>query len=187
MDIFSSRSAVIMDDNQIMIRPASSPLRRIFQAPFSRRTWAELAYALVSALLAVGAVIFIVPMLANGLLWGLSASGVRKLNAAARSLDRALLGDVVPAPPRLRSMPIFWCGRRTQPVWPWPPGRPGARSGCGSPSPVAVKKLSPSRIAEVAATAGIAIDELRRPAPLSAAWAEGFSIRPAGGPGPTSR
>ena len=47
-------------------------------------------------------------MLANGLLWGLSAPGVRKLNAAARSLDRALLGDDVPAPPRLQSAQV--CG-----------------------------------------------------------------------------
>jgi hypothetical protein len=102
MDIFSSRSAVIMDDNQIVIRLASSPLRRIFQAPFSRRTRAELAYTLVSALLAVGALIFIVPTLVNVLLWAASAPGVRKLSQASRLLARTLLGEDVAAPPRLR-------------------------------------------------------------------------------------
>jgi hypothetical protein len=96
MDIFSSRSAVIMDDNQIVIRLASSPLRRIFQAPFSRRTRAELAYTLVSALLAVGALIFIVPTLVNVLLWAASAPGVRKLSQASRLLARTLLGEDVP-------------------------------------------------------------------------------------------
>ena len=53
-----------------MTGPSSSPLRRILRAPFTRRTWAELAYSVVSALLDVGALVFIVPMLVNGLLWG---------------------------------------------------------------------------------------------------------------------
>ena len=179
MDIFSSRSAVIMDDNQIMIRPASSPLRRIFQAPFSRRTWAELAYALVSALLAVGAVIFIVPMLVSGLLWGLSASGVRKLNAAARSLDRALLGDDVPAPPRLRSMPIFMVRTPDAARLAVAAGAAGGKIRVWETKPgVTVKKLSPSRIAEVAATAGIAIDEMR-PASAALSWLGGRILDPA--------
>ena len=169
MDIFSSRSAVIMDDNQIMIRPASSPLRRIFQAPFSRRTWAELAYAFVSALLAAGAVIFIVPMLVNGLLWGLSASGVRKLSTAARSLDRALLGDDVPAPPQLRSMPIFMVRTPDAARLAVAAGAAGGRIRVWDSKPgVTVKKLSrpgspkwPPRRVSPSMRCG-------RPAPLSA-------------------
>jgi signal transduction histidine kinase len=179
MDIFSTRSAVIMDDNQIMIRPARSPLRPIFQAPFSRRTWAELAYALVSALLAVGAVIFIVPMLVNGLLWGLSASGVRKFNAAARSLDRALLGDDVLAPPRLRSMPIFMVRTPDAARLAVAAGAAGGKTRVWETKPgVTVKKLSASRIAEVAATAGITLDELR-PASAAISWLGGRILDPA--------
>ena len=41
-------------------------------------------------------------MLANGLLWALSAPAIRKLGAAGRFLARELLGEDVPAPPRLR-------------------------------------------------------------------------------------
>jgi len=179
MDIFSSRSAVIMDDNQIMIRPASSPLRRIFQAPFSRRTWAELAYILVSALLAVGALIFIVPMLANGLLWGLSAPGVRKLNAAARSLDRALLGDDVPAPPRLQSAQIFTVRTPDAARLAVAAGAAGGKIRVWDNKPgLTIKKLSRSRIAEVAAAAGIAVDEIR-PGDVSLGWLSGRILDPA--------
>jgi hypothetical protein len=99
-----------ISDNFTMTGPdqgSSSLLRRILRAPFTRRTWAELAYAIVSFPLAVGALIFIVPMLANGLLWAASAPGVRKLGAASRFLARELLGEDVPAPPGLRPALIF--------------------------------------------------------------------------------
>ena len=71
---------------------ASSWLRRVLRAPFTRRTWAELAYAIVSFPLAVGALVFPCPLI-NGPLWAASAPGVRKLGAANRSLARTLLGE----------------------------------------------------------------------------------------------
>ena len=40
------RSAAIVDDNLIMTGPAASPLGRVLQAPFTRRAWAELGYAM---------------------------------------------------------------------------------------------------------------------------------------------
>ena len=49
----ASARAVIISDNHIMTGPARSPLRRVLGAPFTRRAWAELAYAIVSFLLAV--------------------------------------------------------------------------------------------------------------------------------------
>ena len=55
-----------MRDNHIMTGRAGSWLRRVLRAPFTRRTWAELAYAIVSFPLAVGALIFTVPTLING-------------------------------------------------------------------------------------------------------------------------
>ena len=64
-----------ISDNLTMTGPVSSPLRRILRAPFTRRTWNELAYSASSLLLTVGALMFIVPTLANGLLWALSAPG----------------------------------------------------------------------------------------------------------------
>ena len=85
---------------------AGSWLRHVLRAPFTRRTWAELAYAIVSFPLAVGALIFTVPTLINGPLWAASAPGVRKLGAAHRSLARKLLGEDVPPPPPLRPYPV---------------------------------------------------------------------------------
>ena len=86
-----------------MTGPSSSPLRRILCAPFTRRAWAELAYSVVSALLDVGALVFIVPFLANGALWAASAPGVRKLGAASRRPASVLRGEDGPAPPRGRA------------------------------------------------------------------------------------
>jgi hypothetical protein len=94
-----------ISDNLTMTGPdraSSSPLRRILRAPFTRRTWNELAYSVVSALLDVGALVFIVPTLATALLWAASAPVVRKLGKASRFLARGLLGEDVPAPPRPR-------------------------------------------------------------------------------------
>ena len=102
------RRAIIVSDNLTMTGPSSSPLWRILCAPFTRRTWAELAYLIVSALLDVGALIFIVPMLVNGLLWAASAPGVRKLGAASRFLAANCSATTCP---RHRS-----CGR-SRPSW----------------------------------------------------------------------
>jgi len=81
---------------------AASSVRRALAAPFTRRAWAELGYAVTSFLLAVAAVTFIVPMLENGIFLAVSTTPVRKLGAAARSLARAQLGEDIPAPPPLR-------------------------------------------------------------------------------------
>jgi signal transduction histidine kinase len=102
----SGRDAAFMRDNHTMTGRAGSWLRRVLRAPFTRRTWAELAYAIVSFPLAVGALVFTVPTLVNGPLWAASAPGIRKLGAANRSLARALLGEDVPAPPPLRPYPV---------------------------------------------------------------------------------
>ena len=90
------RRAIIISDNLTMAGPSSSPLWRILCAPFTRRTWAELAYSIVSALLDVGALVFIVPMLHDGFLWAISATPVRRFGAAARFLARELLGEDIP-------------------------------------------------------------------------------------------
>jgi hypothetical protein len=77
-----------ISDNLTMTGPdqgSSSPRRRILRAPFTRRTWDELAYSAASLLLALGALIFIVPTLVNGLLWALSAPGVRNSARPAAS------------------------------------------------------------------------------------------------------
>jgi signal transduction histidine kinase len=84
--------------------PTASPLRRVLTAPFSRRTWTELWYVLVSVPLAVAGFAFTVATLIPPLL-AVSAPGVRKFGDASRGLARELLGEDVPAPPPLRPEP----------------------------------------------------------------------------------
>src|SRR6202162_2888759 len=83
--IADGRRAATMNDNQNMTEPAASPA---WGAPFAKRAWAELRYALVTLPLSIAAIAFIVPMLYNGLLWAASADGVWKLGAARPSLSR---------------------------------------------------------------------------------------------------
>ena len=106
MTTASGHSVAIVRDNHTMTGRAGSWLRRVLRAPFTRRTWAELAYAIVSFPLAVGALVFTVPTLLTGPLCAASAPGVRKLGAAHRSLARALLGEDVSPPPPLRPYPV---------------------------------------------------------------------------------
>lgn len=78
---------------------AASVLRRVLTAPFSRRTWAELWYLMVSVQLAVPGFTFTVATAVSPRLAAVSAPGVRKLAGATRSLARDLLGEDWPAAP----------------------------------------------------------------------------------------
>ena len=89
----------------IMTRSAVSTLRRVLTAPFSRRTWAEFWYVLVSVPLAVAGFAFTVVTMVPPLLGTVSAPGVRKFSDASRRLARGLLGEDVPVPPPLRPDP----------------------------------------------------------------------------------
>jgi signal transduction histidine kinase len=83
-------------------RTAASPLVRVLTAPFSRRTWAEFWYLVVSVPLAIAGFAFTVVTLIPPLT-AASAPGVRKLGDASRGLARDLLGeDVLPPPPPVR-------------------------------------------------------------------------------------
>ncbi len=152
---------VITDDNQIMTEPAS-PLRHMTEAPFSRRTWSELGYALASLLLAVAAIALIIPTLLNGPLWALSTDAVRRFGMAARALARGRLGEEIPPPPPLRPMNrikvatpdalrLFEvatkAGGRTR-MWETKPG-------------ITITRLPQQRITELAAEASITITTLR--------------------------
>ena len=97
--------ANIMYDNHLMNRPPASRLVRLLQAPFTRRAWAELGYLLISFPLAIAGFVFTVAGIGNGPLWAVSAPGVRKLGAANRVLAGQMLGENVPAPPRLQPRP----------------------------------------------------------------------------------
>ena len=164
-----------MNDNQNMTEPAGSPA---WGAPFAKRAWAELRYALVTLPLSIVAVAFIVPMLYNGALWAASADGVWKLGAASRFLARKLLGVDVPVPPRPRSRLGYKVqtkdGTRLAKAAEEAGGK--ARVWEGKPG-VSVRRLPPARITELAAAAGITIDEMQ---PRNAAlnWMDGRATDP---------
>ena len=98
-------SAVGVTGAGIMTRSAVSTLGRVLTAPFSRRTWAEFWYVLVSVPLAVAGFAFTVVTMVPPLLGAVSAPGVRKFGDASRGLARGLLGEDVPVPPPLRPEP----------------------------------------------------------------------------------
>jgi signal transduction histidine kinase len=141
---------------------SASPLRQVTEAPFTRRTWSEIGHALASFPLAVAAVAFIVPTLANGPLWALSTDTVRRLGGAARSLARALLGHDIPAPAPI--LPVHRLKVATPDavrLFEEVNKAGGAARVWEAKSGVTVRKLTQSRVAELAAGAGITITTLR--------------------------
>jgi hypothetical protein len=135
----------------------------MLQAPFTRRAWAELAYAVVSALLAACALVFIVATLGAGLLWALSAPGVRKFGAGSRHLARRLLGEAVLAPPPPRPALMFKVRMANPERLAVVATAAGATARVwDSKRGITVRKIPPSLIAELAAGADLAIDEIRR-------------------------
>jgi signal transduction histidine kinase len=152
----------LVTDNLIMTGAVPMPARSTLGALFTKRTWAELAYTLITFPYALAAAVFIVPWLVNGPLWALSAPVVRKFGAGSRVLARELLGEDVPAPPQLRS------ARRIK-VWTPDAGRlaglvaaAGGKARAWETKPgVTVSTLPQARIAGLAAEAGIAIDRIQ--------------------------
>ena len=100
----SGRGTAIMGDNHTMAVVTGSPVRRALVAPFTRRAWAELGYAIVNFPLAVLAFVFSFITLHNGIFWAGSAPALRKIGVANRYLARRMLGEDIPAPPPLRSL-----------------------------------------------------------------------------------
>jgi signal transduction histidine kinase len=140
-------------------------LRRVIEAPFTRRAWAEIGHMLASLPVAAAAVACIVPMLENGVFWGISAGIVRRYGAAARFLARELLGEDITAPPPFRPMlrlkaatpdaatatalfdAVTAAGGKAR-QWETKPG-------------VTTQRLPRTRVAELAAEAGITISSLK--------------------------
>jgi len=150
-----------------MAGPVATPLRNTLRAPFTRRTWAELAYTLVTLPLALLAFAYAVPMLENGLLWALSAPGLRRFGAAIRFLARGLLGEDVPPPPG--QTPTLRFKVRTKDPQDAVRLAKAAEAADGkarvweSKPGVTVRRLPSARIVELAAEAGITVDNVRTP------------------------
>jgi signal transduction histidine kinase len=93
------RGTAIISDNRTMAGVSYSPVRRTLTAPFTRRAWAELGYALISFPLSLGAFVFSLLSLHNGPFIAGSAPVLRRLGGANRYLARRILGEDIPAPP----------------------------------------------------------------------------------------
>jgi signal transduction histidine kinase len=160
-------STVITYDNHIMTESAASPLRRVIEAPLTRRAWSEVGHAFASFALTIAALAFIVPMLASGILWAASTTIVRKYGAVARSLARELLGEDIPTPPpvkRLLLLKVATPDAETAVRLYEAVNKAGGKARVWETKPqwVSVKWLPPARVTELAAEAGITVTELRR-------------------------
>jgi signal transduction histidine kinase len=145
---------------------SAAPLRHVIEARFTRRAWSEVGYVLASLPLAFAAVAFIAATLVNGPMWALSTPAVRKLGAAARALARQLLGEDIPAPPPVSPL------HRVKVVTPDAIRLFEVASKAGGKARVwdtkrgvTVTRLTPERLTELAAEAGITVTALR---PLNA-------------------
>ncbi len=105
-----TENRVLTGDNHTMTLAASSParmpaVRRIVRAPFTRRAWSELGYAIISFPVAVaGFLVTVVPFVHVVLLF-VSTSAVRWFGSVNRGVLRTLLGERVPPPPPMRLDP----------------------------------------------------------------------------------
>lgn len=162
--------AFVAYDNHIMTSSAGSRLQHVLQAPFSRRAWAEAGYLIATLPVAVAGVVYTAVTVEHGFLWALSASGMRRLAAVNLALARRLLGAGIAAPPRLESAPYFKVrtpdGARLAAAVQGAGGK--AREWETKPG-VTVRRLLPSKIAELAAGAGVTIDGIQ-PGNAALSW-----------------
>lgn len=148
------------------IRP---PFQRVLRAPFARRTWSDLGYALISFPLAIAGFWFTVTPFAHPVLLFVSTPGVRGLGAANRNLARRFLGERIPDPPPLRLRPHVHVSSpaagRLATVISAAGGtvrlKHRAHHGVSHGGQLKVTGMPAQQIVELAATEHIAIDELK--------------------------
>ena len=79
-----------------------STLRRVLGAPFTRRAWADLGYAVISFPLAIAGFLVTVVPFSHPVLLFVSTPGARGLAAANRNLADRFLDEHIPEPPPMR-------------------------------------------------------------------------------------
>jgi signal transduction histidine kinase len=136
-------------------------LRRVLRAPFARRAWSDLGYAVISFPLAIAGFVFTVVPFVHPVLLFVSTPGVRGLGTASRRLAGRFLGERVPAPPPMHLRPHV---HATSPA----AGRLATLiSAAGGTvrrhrrGRLKVSGMAPRQLAELAAAENIAIEELR--------------------------
>ncbi|HEX6454680.1 MAG TPA: sensor domain-containing protein [Trebonia sp.] len=148
-----------------MAGPVTVTLAGILREPFTKRTWKEIGYTLVSLPLAVFALVFIIPMLHNGFFMAASASGARKFADRSRFLAWKMLGERVPAPPPLRSRTHLRVETPDAPRFSVAVGNAGGRVrqwAFSYGSGIDVIDMPESQVTELAAQEGVQITGLRQ-------------------------
>jgi signal transduction histidine kinase len=134
---------------QVAPGSATLLLGRILRAPFTRRTWAELGYAMVSVPLAIAGLVLVV-----------SIPAARWFGSVSRRVASRLLGEHVPDPPPMRFESHLHV-TTTEPT-----RLAGLVSAAGgqvrqNASMVKVSGLTAAQLAELAARDQVAIEQLR--------------------------
>ena len=149
-------------------RSSGTPrLRRVLLAPFTRRAWAELGYAIVSFPIAIaGFFVTVVPFVHVVLLF-VSTPTVRWFGSVNRRVLHRLLGEQVPAPPPMRMDPHLHV------ITTEPARLAGLVSAAGgqvqrqNARKLKVTGMTASRLSELAAREQVPIEELK---PHSGKW-----------------
>jgi signal transduction histidine kinase len=136
-------------------------VRRIIRAPFCRRSWAELGYAVISFPLAVAGFLATVVPFAHVMLVFVSTPVVREFGAVNRRIANRLLGERVPAPPPMRPAPYLKVKTRDSARL---AGLVVAAGGTVEPKNAGKLKIAgmtASELAELAARHEVAIEHLK--------------------------
>lgn len=144
-------------------RGPGSAVVRVLRAPFTRRAWADLGYALVSFPLAVAGCLFTGAFFTHPVLLALlplSTPAVRWLAGVSRFLARRLLREDIPAPPPLRIEPHVRVTTPEPDRLAWLVAAEGGRVPGQRGHQLKITGMSAARVAEVAARDHVEIADI---------------------------
>jgi signal transduction histidine kinase len=138
-----------------------STLGRVLRAPFTRRTWADLGYTVISFPLAIAGFLFTIVPFSHPVLLFVSTPATRGLATANRNLADRYLGERIPEPPPLRPRPHVHvkspaAGRLATLI-----SAAGGTVRLHRGDRLRVTGMPVHQIAELAATEHIAVEELK--------------------------
>jgi signal transduction histidine kinase len=97
---------VVREDNRVMTESASRPgsigIRAVLRAPFTRRAWVDLGYAILNVPVAIAGFVVLMTTSWHPMLLFVSTPVARGLGTANRELANQVLGEQVPAPAPMR-------------------------------------------------------------------------------------
>jgi signal transduction histidine kinase len=163
--------SALTGENLSMTRVARSSatpiLRRVLLAPFTRRSWAELGYAIVSLPIALAGFFVTVVPFAHVVLLFVSTPAVRWFGSVNRRVLHRLLGEQVPAPPPMRLDPHLHVTTTEPTRLAALVSAAGGQVRRQNATKVKVTGLTAGQLAQLAGAETVAIEELK---PHSGKW-----------------